>query len=400
MKRYVKKTKLSLQIVFSILVFGLMEPLGVSGSAKYLGSVWVYLDYFSIVCMYLSFLIGIYFAINNYRGKKQTEPFVIIYVLFEAVLLFSDFINGAAILTDVKFFLSGFALIEAFRFTIEKNRLDDAINTCLFHLGLFVVINLITIILYRDGLYYDDRGWGTNYFLGYRNLNIYTYLPFVCFGGIKYRNSNKNRPLIIFFLSIISVSIILSGSSTSLVIIAVIWFGYLFVSKKEIPRFIRPNYAFVYSLILSFLFILFQFQNQFNHLIGYVFQKDSTFSQRVFIWKFALVNIEQHPIIGNGNSSFSWGSYFDAAQCHNRFLDIMYMGGIILFVLFVFMVLYATCNYNCNGNMNLFVYVFWGYAVLFLLEGRRPDFVFYLLLYLYWKLNRSEMKENENTLLV
>ena len=400
MKIYLNKTKIFLQIAFSILVLGLMEPLGISGAAKYLGSVWVYIDYVSIICMYSSFLLGIYFAINNYKRKKQTEPFVIIYILFEITLLVSNVVNGTSLLTEIKLFLSGFALIEAFRFSIEKGKMDDAINTCIFYLELFVVINLVTIILYRGGLYYDDRGWGTNYFLGYRNLNIYTYLPLICFLGIKYRNVNRKHPIIILFLGIMAISIVLSGSSTSLAIIALILLGYLFFSNKEIPRFVKPNYTFIYSIVLSCMFVFFQFQHKISWLIDYLFQKNATFSQRSYIWKVALAKIVKHPIIGNGNSSFAWGSYYDATQCHNRFLDVLYMGGIILFLIFVVMVLFATHNNNSKGNLNLSAYALMGYAVLFLMEGRRTDYVFYLVLYIYWKINRREIKANEINLLM
>ena len=388
----VKKQTINSKITILCIILGLMEPLGISGAAKYLGSFWVYLDYVAVLCMYLSFAIGGYYTLLNLKRTKKLDTIELIFLLFEVVLLFSDVINDAALMTDIRYFLSAWTLIQVFKYAIDRNVIDEMISTFILVNGIFIILNLLVIIFYNEGLYYDDRGWGTNYLLGYRNLNIYTYLPFICFFGLKHRSRKRNVSLQFFlYMLIITASIFLSGSSTSLAIIAIIWFGVFFFAKREIPKYLNPAAVFLYSLVLSGLFIFFQFQNQFGELISYLFGKDSSFSRRIYIWSTALLRIGQHPIIGNGNSSFSWGSYFDVAQCHNRYLDILYMGGITLLVLFLCMLIVSTMRSSKNVGMNLFVFSFWGYAILFLMEGRRPDYVFYLLLYLYWNLNRKEM---------
>lgn len=67
-----------------------------------------------------------------------------------------------------------------------------------------------------------------------------------------------------------------------------------------------------------------------------IFNKDATFSTRTIIWDVALSMIKAQPILGYGATETKYitiGNY--VFNCHNIFLQLMMMGGIVMMVFFI-----------------------------------------------------------------
>ena len=51
-------------------------------------------------------------------------------------------------------------------------------------LETWILLNFICIIIFPDFMYVDDRGWGANWLLGYKNLHIYYFIPYFAIKAI------------------------------------------------------------------------------------------------------------------------------------------------------------------------------------------------------------------------
>ena len=92
-------------------------------------------------------------------------------------------------------------------------------------------------------------------------------------------------------------------------------------------------------------------------IVHTLFNKDLTFSNRTIAWGNAVTNIMQRPFTGTGiltsNEMKSVLGSLSFNQAHNEWLQCLWQGGIILFVILVLLLITIARKINRIQNRNL-----------------------------------------------
>ena len=366
------------KIFITFLVLGMLEPRCVGELAGYQGGIWSTLHHYNIWLLYISLIVIIGIVLISVR---KISWIAIAVIIFQVYYVSTDINNNLAYMGDLIRAFEAIGLVLIIEIYCRKGIQKQLLEVMSFWLGLYIIINFMSIIIYPTGMYIDSRGWAQNYFFGYKNSHIYVYLPYLVFSAL--RDALKFGKLKLRFyvmVGIITVSCFLSGSSTSALVLLLIAILVVFAHGVTFPKWLNAATGMIASAILSIAIIGFNFQERFSGIIQWLFQKDATFTNRVSIWTASLSDIARNPIWGNGNGSVSIALYWDVTQCHNKFLDILFVGGAIMMAIFVWLT-YLACSRlikeTGNVSANIITFVMFGYAILFLMESRRPDILIF-----------------------
>ena len=262
------------------------------------------------------------------------SPITIAYNLFYIYIICVCLIRGTDTTTTFNEWIPvlGFSLILEY---FNKEDLSVFLNTILFLLGLTITINFATLIIFPDTMYIDFRGWTSNWFLGFRNSHIYTYLPWLIIMLIKsYQKHGKLTWTMIALIGCFVWSISAADSATSLVVIIV--FLVLCIFALKIGKLPVPNVRVVLVLVaaLSYAIIVLRIQERFADVLSESLNRDAvTFTGRTVIWANFLKKFTEHPILGNGYYDFNMSGWV-VTSAHNTLLDILASGGIVGFLIF------------------------------------------------------------------
>lgn len=363
------------KIIIALLILPFFEPDGINEMATYVGGIWFYLDVLFKVLKCISFFIIAFLAI--YELKKPTTIFLIVAV-YEIGIILASLINqnitvslvvvaatvlGACILTD---------------FYMQRCSRINFIKTIIVILGIFIIINFFSMLLYPEGIYINARGWSNNYFLGYKNSAIYVYLLFMLVVGISCHIKKKKLDIKYYLICLFILFLtIMSRSTTAIITMSMLVIAIVVFQHKKIPKIINVGSMYLTSVIISICIIAFHVQDQFNEIFELLFQKNSTFTGRTMIWNAGMIKILEHPLCGNGNISFdNITSAWVVTQIHNQFMDVMLMGGIILFFIFtlIFFVVSKRILLIKNTSLyNILLFIFCAYFTVFLTEALRSS---------------------------
>lgn len=252
---------------------------------------------------------------------------------------------------------------------IKKNKLL-MLRSLNFLFEIFVYINLITIIIYPGGMYVSSlTGYYENWLLGYDNLHIFTILLAITFSILySYTKHSKIsiRSILCIIVCILSVLLRWSGTAVMSIIFVLI---YLLFGKyiRKIRIFNIKTYSLV--SIASFVgIVICNVQNLFISFITNFLKKDITFTGRTYIWNYIMKYIEKKPLLGYGieqtnyryNKSVLWRSY----HAHNEFLEISYLGGFFLLLIFLIILWIIVKNlFSCRKTKES-SFISWMFLIL------------------------------------
>lgn len=228
---------------------------------------------------------------------------------------------------------------------------EDFLSAQLLCFEIIIYINLVTEILYPDGMYMMESSLSTftsgrNWFLGYYNRHSKVFIPALMIAFLYAAQTGKKlRTYMMYIVIWISAIIVWSGGVLlSLGIMSII---YLFLGYHT-KLFNYYNYWFLH-IVFFVLVICFKVQNLFYWLIEGILHKWSSFSARINLWNITLLQIADRPILGHGykigairaqETGMLWGTY-----AHNMVLEVMYRGGLVYLLLYIF------CIVLCGKNL-------------------------------------------------
>lgn len=326
---------------------------------------------------YCVFLYSSYVVLKKWNCANLVFKIIYSVLIFGIIyLVLSRLLNGYGY--DNKYssrYLYDLALINIFSFGLIDN-MWVKLKAFSFLLLLYICINFMTIILYPDGLYETDL-YPTNWYLGFKNAMVRTILPGIALNmlcSIHDFGKLKIKDIFLTFISLYSVYLV--DSSTSIFILGVFIAGVLiWCFKKTIPS-ITLFKAFWVIACVSIAFTMFSLQSYLASLIEMLFEKDATFTGRVYVWAFTLVRLLDSPFIGFGwHSADEWRSvlgFYDLgfdmgfSHPHNLILYMLLQGGIIYVALFVFLCFYI--SKHCNRNSSYY-YILTIMYLAFFVEG-------------------------------
>ncbi len=385
-------------LMIAILVIPLIEPYGIAEMAMYLGGIWRFIDSILSIFKWISVFGTAMLVISNIKKRKSYDRVIFLMIAYHVWIITVALIRGNFYITNIKFAVASICIVILFNEYINFYNASKFLSVIETLLLLWIIINFLCLVIYPTGMYTTERGWRANWFLGYRNVHIYYYIPYLAVSGIDQYIRNRRIGIKYYLvITLIVVSALLAGSYTTLIAMGL--FGllfYLFGDKKLLNK-INILTLYFSSIIISILFIFFNYQNSFlNEVINFLGNiigrnvSASTMSSRNVIWARAIMDFFQHPLIGNGNISYSdIFSTWSVSQAHNMYLDIVVIGGIVLLVLFSAIVIGINKRViECKNPelYNIATILFLALAILFITEARHDTvllFIYLISIYFY-----------------
>lgn len=400
MKLRIKKKKSYLDSFWfiSLITLGFLAPRGIAGMAQYSGGVqWQLGTLIFAGLKYVGVAVILCLIILH---KQRIGYFVCGTILYCVLWFWSEAVNGGVSIDSIQMLVTIVGLVLVTNFYCKIGRINSFLTTISFWLGLFVVINFLTIVAFPGGMYVDDRGWGSNYFLGYDNLHLYSYLPFLCsLSIVQIENRGKLSIGYYLMLLVVVLSTVVTYSATSMVIILMYTAALILIKDRKLPGFINPKNIFLISIAISVGLIVFHIQEDLAPLLSKVFpnKQIATMSSRVIIWDNAMKSAMDNWLLGNGAKAISGLNWtYEIVQCHNRYLDMLYVGGFPLLCCFL-MILRLCCRAMGKSRnkylKNIIIFAMACYAVNFIVESRRDDALMFIIMTLANNINDFHVTE-------
>ena len=326
-------------------------------------------------------LAGAAFAYIWFKESRSLKVFSWIHILFAlllAVITVSSAINPDASLKRAVEYSYGCMAVGLFtEFGIRKDR-HHFLTGMEILFGVLVFCNVVTIILYPQGMYVYDIALHDNWLLGYKNFHIVYIMALLIFSSVHSLIREGRIGIRVWaFIVLSAVSCILVGARTPL--LAVMMFA-VSVAAEKLLTYTKIFNAFVYLGAYAaafFAIVVVRVQNLpfITERVGH----EITFNNRTFFWDKAMTQFHEYPVFGHGYEQFVMFTGF--VTTHNQIIEILFKAGIVGLVIFV-LILLATAYrlyVNRNGRCTRFLAVFFaGFLVLFLMEQYSFADYFYL----------------------
>lgn len=276
--------------------------------------------------------------------------------LLAVISILSTIVNGGDIVACINTFIPMLLIVSFLDLNIKREeRLFAILNTWKWICVIFTLVDIVTNIMYPDGLY-STALYTENWFLGYKTERfIYIFPMMVISGYIDIKKSGK--PKVGFYVSYIIgfVSCYLSGATTC-------WVAMLFfIALYSALRFIHGSKAslwkkkllyrltdyrvgiILYTTILACTILAenIPFVVDLTTMLG----KDPTFSRRSLVWSALILQLLNKPVLGLGYLSsadyVSIVSYTGGTNAHNMILSVLIYGGCIGLLIYVVSFVYS-----------------------------------------------------------
>lgn len=287
------------------------------------------------IYMYGSLLLTFMLIILQLISTKIKKDLIWIFSFFGLILFFT--LQGSG--QTYEYMRANFASFGmCLLFYIWMNNNPKVLVESFSYLSIYIYINLLTVILFRKGIYSDVIYHNYNWFLGYKNIHIRSILPISAMCIISsYYKYNKLDLQTKILIACSALTFVFNGSSTSLVGYAVFLLLIVLFNKKNkrLPKILSLRTGVIVVLIFFVLIVILRMQERFAFFIVDILHKDLTLHNRTIIWDRTFELVEKKLYTGYGYmSGTSYGElmnndYF--AHPHNYLLYIIFTGGLALF---------------------------------------------------------------------
>lgn len=322
-------------------------------------------------------------------GKIVQNKMITFFILIYAPLFISTVGHINRINDWYRNNISSILLSALIVIAFSNNRVNNILRA-LNNLDLYLLINLVTIILFPNGLYKTEL-YTECWFLGYKNPQIRMVLPIMTFSILysyfRYEKLHLRAQIDIFVAALTTIMV---GSSTGIVGLALCLLLLVVLTNRSLlANFIKKvlNYKSIALIVGSiFIFVIWQGSRD-NEIILYVanfFNKGISFFTRVDFWNKTVQLIMNSSIWGYGyltSADFELmiGNPY-AAHPHNYFLYVLCCGGIISFVCILF-VIWRILKLAYNNKENGVGVIALAYITSLLVMGLTESLTEFVLLY-------------------
>lgn len=314
------------------------------------------------IYVYARVLVFCFLVFYVWGVKRKLSEFNACLLIIYSILFLVTLFSSGNLIRVISIICSVVSISLYVEIMIYKNPYE-LINNFLIILGMFIFINLITLILYPDGMYvptsWDDLEGDffatQNWFLGFKNHHLRFFFPYLYFVFLKYTTNNYNSKkqmniLIVVSLTIVGVSAILGESATVIGGFGIFIISYLIqkMFKRDILTIKR---VILISLAVFSLLMLFGSNKSIVNLVELIFAKSETFGDRLRVWNRVIEIFDNDPyklFIGFGRQLNSTVIHLIGYNnTHNSFLEIVFTGGIFSFLLFLKLLFFINKK-NCS----------------------------------------------------
>lgn len=306
-----------------------------------------------------------------YIRRPLVSTPVLILLIFGIYLLMVSFLhNGLG-----RYFLTFFPILLICLYfnlvLLDENAMEGVLKAWIIFLTCLVIIDIITILKYPNGLYYGSELYHAdnqrNWFLGYKTNRLAYSFPLAVFysynlllnKGFRFRN-------LILYLIIFFDMFLTDGTAGSFMLILYLVISAVYIisvrrsktAARVISGLLNRYYWFLaFFAFVTFSVVLVQSSHSLIRIFSAVFGKSITLSNRTTIWLRCVRDIRNHFLLGHGivgASQFAviTGGYVNP---HNIVLSYLLTGGIIGLVIFVIYFLYCVRRVNQAEENYLFL---------------------------------------------
>lgn len=340
----ISKRRNMLLFISVIVLFTIIEP-------AYLGGIEPLHSLYRICKIGIAACILLYFIIV----KRKTNIYILVVAGFASVGIISTILNKGAIYESFRrgAYMLALALFMSIVIEIDSRVLLKALSIVL---GLYVHINMLTRILYPNGLFVDELvGYKNCWFLGYDNLAaiIIILAQIVSVFRIVV---DQNRAMFWDKSVVISGAVFLFWQQIATGILAECLFIFILMIMRnpDTRRMVGKAQIFVIGMFALFIFLQF-FSIQQPGAIARLFVKlgkDGTLTWRMLLWQRVWKDISSTwSFWGLGiHDSLDYVSRFGSATVshfHCNYLQVLYERGIVGMILLFAMFYYPA---HCFDN--------------------------------------------------
>ena len=222
---------------------------------------------------------------------------------------------------------------------IEDNKIF--LSAILLCFEIVIYINFATLIIFPDGMYLTETT-NFNWFLGYDNTHITYFLPPLLIALIYIEMTNKKLRGSLLIIVIV-ISCLMRWAATTVMGLAIFLILLIPIFRKNTKIFNFKTYM-IATLVIFVTMVLLRLQNYLSFLIVDILGKDLTFRNRTPLWDTTIEYIKENILLGCGWQSndvrhimYNSSSVISA---HNQILEYVYLGGIPLITIYVYMIFY------------------------------------------------------------
>lgn len=329
--------------------------------------------------------------------ERQSQPLMItgllVIFVYTSILLSTVYHHGAVSQAVIRLITYPYCLFLSIN-CMKKDAAGylQALKNVLFAL---TVINLLSVIFYRNGLYYvkmsdgslDHRYW----FLGFKNGMGKTCIIFIAISAlVNSLNNNKKRISVLLSIIISYATVILVKSAGGFVGITLITALLLLEHYKYFSfLFNARNLAIIaLTMLVMLLAGIFLVKSQvIQYTVINILRKNMTFSSRIYIWARVINIIKNNLFLGVGlqtgeNNAKMIGITVHASDAHNYYLEFLFEGGLVtaslmgVFLYRIIKTLYRERNLN---GAKISASALFALMIIFIFENCNNEFlwVFY-----------------------
>lgn len=287
-------------------------------------------------------VVLLYFVENIKRNLKK--KFNVLLIILTIELLFSTLISGAA---SVYFWLIRMISVLIICFLFEELMSMAPYNglRCLYiYFSLITLINTITIFVFPNAMYQNNRGLWRCWFLGEDNGAYFYYILASTF-AMLYCDYITKRITLLAMLDWVGAFVfvfhndIATGKACQIIWLILV-VGYQF---KYFRKLLKARYA-LYIMLAGFVFLVLMRKFILVPIVE-ALGRDITLSGRTMIWDATIKQILKKPIFGygvcDGNIFARMIGYNGITMAHDWFLNLGFAGGIVAVIIYVFQLTFA-----------------------------------------------------------
>lgn len=316
--------------------------------------------------------------------KINFNSIMAIVILIESALWISTLRAGSSMGSVTTQLIS----VTAFVIIIDIMLKEDAVR-CIrllyIIMALLIYINVISMLLFPDGLYTATGVVGTKkyYFLGHQNsLGLYATIA-IALGefllqieeGEKFKLKNLIILEVISLFYIIHVWSVVSFLSVA-GIMAITFFNRLSKKGWRIPLV----WSLLLNVMIFILFVIMQNLQIFSSFFQRFLNRDITLSGRTTVWTRAFKSFLQNPIWGVGQGKGY--EMFGYATTHNRYLNTMFTGGLVGITLFAILLILICRRLRYSKETMIKILTAYFTVLFVIIQGETFDDILFFLMFI------------------
>lgn len=336
------------------------------------------------------FILSLVTHVTICLRKKQSlvNKYDCLLIIFFIWLIISSYINGHSWLSHFPFIIKALAIRYLLSLGLVYSK-QQVINILASVFSIIIYINFLFLLFFPGFFGYNE---GTEVYLISTNYNQFgaIFIPAIYINLLATFNENGRISRLYPLLIICFLSVIIEGSATTSVALALLMFVIIFIQNPRLIKigstaiFIMAVLFFITFVVPLFSFLDIPIVSQIVEGLG----KDMTFSSRTRVWLYADFQISHSPIFGYGVCDkelyeFLLGNF---VHPHNIILHILLHGGIIgLFIFTIFVAVGIKQIYFVKNlylrNLLLFISVI--FLLMSQLEVYNNMFIYIYILFMY-----------------